>query len=114
MSGAIIPDPLQKPLRRTVVPSIVALAVAPLGNVSVVMIARAAGSHAAASSSAATFGRAALIRSAGGGSPMTPVEAINTSRGTQSNSRAAVAAELSTTWRPARPVQTLALPDLTT
>ena len=52
MSGAIMPEPLQKPLMRTATPSIVAVAVAPLGKVSVVMIARAAGSQAAASSRA--------------------------------------------------------------
>ena len=114
MSGAIMPDPLQKPLSRTLAPSIVAVAVAPFGKVSVVMIARAANSQAPASSNGTMFGRAALIRSAGGGSPMTPVDEINTSFGSHPNSRAAAAAVLRTTWRPARPVNTLAFPELTT
>ena len=114
MSGAIIPEPLQKPLIRTAAPSIVAVAVAPFGKVSVVMIARAAGCQAAASSTPAMLGKAALMRSTGGGSPMTPVEAMYTSCGSQANSFAAVTAVLSTTCRPARPVKTLALPELTT
>src|SRR5580765_776033 len=114
MSGAIIPDPLANPLICTLAPSIVAVAVAPFGKVSVVMIARAANSQAAASSNGTTFGRAALILSAGGGSPMTPVDEMNTSFGSQPKRRAAVAAVLRTTWRPARPVNTLALPELTT
>src|SRR5690349_9302882 len=114
MLGAIIPEPLQKPLSRTLVPSIIAVAVAPFGNVSVVMIARAAGSQLSAESSGRTCGKAALIRSAGGGSPITPVDEMNTSFGSQAKRRAAVAAVLSTTARPARPVKTLALPELTT
>ncbi len=42
MSGAIIPEPLATPLIVTGTPSIIAVAVAALGNVSVVMMARAA------------------------------------------------------------------------
>src|SRR5580704_19184011 len=114
MSGPIIPEPLQNPLSRTVAPSIVAVAVAPFGKVSVVMIARAASSQAVAESKGTSFGRAAETRSAGGGSPMTPVEAMNTSFGSQPRRPAAVAAVDSTTCRPARPVNTLALPELTT
>src|SRR5205085_4084327 len=114
MSGAIMPEPLQNPLRRTVAPAIVAVAVAPFGKVSVVMIARAAASQASAARSGITFGKAAEIRSAGGGSPITPVEAMNTSCESQPRRPAAVAAVDSTTCRPARPVNTLALPELTT
>ena len=114
MSGAIMPEPLAKPLSRTLVPSIVAVAVAPLGKVSVVMIARAAGSHASAASDGAMLGKASTIRSAGGGSPMTPVEEMNTSFGSHRNSLAAAAAVISTASLPARPVKTLALPELTT
>ncbi len=44
MSGAIMPAPLAKPLMVTSVPAIRARAVASFGNVSVVMIARAASS----------------------------------------------------------------------
>src|SRR5712671_5560741 len=112
MSGAIMPEPLAKPLIRTLVPSIVAAA--PFGKVSVVMIARAAGSQAAASSKGAIFGNALTILSAGGGSPITPVEEMKISRGLQPNSSAAAAAVRSQTSRPVRPVKTLALPELTT
>jgi len=42
MSGAIMPDPLANPLRRTSTPSISAVAIAPFGKVSVVRIACAA------------------------------------------------------------------------
>src|SRR5438876_1160838 len=52
MSGAIMPEPLAKPLSVTGTPSIFALRVAPLGKVSVVRMARAASDqpsvHAAA------------------------------------------------------------------
>ena len=109
-----MPEPLQKPLIRTVVPSMTAVAVAPFGKVSVVMIARAAGSHPAASSSGAILGSASTILAAGGGSPITPVEEMKTSRGLQPNSWAAAAAVRSQTSRPARPVNTLALPEFTT
>ena len=114
MFGAIMPEPFAKPLSRTVVPSIVAVAVAPFGNVSVVMIARAAGSQASADSFSAASGSAATMRSGGGGSPITPVEEMNTSLWVQPNSRAASAAVAWTTCQPARPVNTFALPELTT
>ncbi len=45
MSGAIMPEPLAIPAIRTRVPPISASATAPLGKVSVVMMARAACSH---------------------------------------------------------------------
>ena len=48
MSGAIMPDPFAMPLILTACPSICAVAVAILGNVSVVMMARAACSQAVA------------------------------------------------------------------
>ena len=114
MSGAIMPEPLAKPLRRTSTPSIVAVAVAPLGKVSVVMMARAAGSQPSAESNGMTCGNAAMIFSAGGGSPITPVDEMNTSLGSQPNSRAVAAAVVSTTSLPARPVKVLELPELTT
>src|ERR1700732_2910765 len=109
-----MPEPLANPFRRTATPSIVAVAVAPFGKVSVVVIARAAGSHLSAESNDATFGKAAMIFSAGGGSPITPVEEMNTSFGSQPNSRAVAAAVVSTTSFPARPVKVLELPELTT
>src|SRR6266702_2417131 len=114
MSGPIMPEPLQKPLSLTLVPAIVAVAVAPLGKVSVVMIALAAGSQASTASDGAILGRASTIFCAGGGSPMTPVDEMNTSFGSQRKSFAAAAAVASTASLPVRPVKTLALPELTT
>src|SRR5205823_9950461 len=99
---------------RTVVPPIVAVAVAPFGKVSVVMIARAAGSQASAASDGAILGKASTIFCAGGGSPMTPVEEMKTSFGSQRKSFAAAEAVASTASWPVRPVKTLALPELTT
>ena len=95
-------------------PSIVAVAVAPFGKVSVVMIARAAASQPSAASNGTICGKAPTIFSAGGGSPMTPVEEINTCSASQPSSFAVVVAVASTTSLPARPVKTLALPELTT
>jgi len=78
------------------------------------MIARAAPSHASAASEGAIRGRASTIFSTGGGSPITPVEEMNTSFGSQRNSFAAAAAVASTASFPVRPVNTLALPELAT
>src|SRR5207248_11482132 len=86
----------------------------PLGKVSVVVIARAAGSHLSAESNGMACGNAAMIFSAGGGSPMTPVDEMKTSLGSQLSSRAVVAAVVSTTCLPVRPVKVLELPELTT
>ena len=115
MSGAIMPEPLAKPLIRTVAPSIVAVAVAPFGKVSVVMIARAAASQASAASSRADFGQGAddllgrrrLADDAGRGD-----EHLARRR-----SRAAAPRSPRSprpTCQPARPVKTLELPELTT
>ena len=59
MLGSIMPEPLAMPLMVTVTPPITAVADAPLGKVSVVMMPRAAGSHL--SSDRATDGSAATI-----------------------------------------------------
>jgi len=48
------------------------------------------------------------------GSPMTPVEARNTSAGLQPTARAAIAAVNLQASRPVLPVKALALPELTT
>ncbi len=114
MSGAIMPEPLANPLRRTATPSISAAAVEPLGKVSVVMIARAACSQPSAESRAAASGSAPRIFSVGRVSPMTPVEAMKTCFGSHPSSCAAAAAVVATASLPARPVNTLALPELTT
>ena len=51
---------------------------------------------------------------ASSGSPMTPVEARYTSRSLQPTAAAADCAVSSVAWRPFRPVNALALPELTT
>ena len=64
MSGAIIPEPLAKPMIVTGTPPSSTRATAPLGKVSVVMIARAARSAASAASPSRSPPSAATIRSA--------------------------------------------------
>ena len=78
MSGAIIPEPLQKPLMVTVVPPITARRLTALGKVSVVMIARAASGHAVSERPASTMGRCWGISLGDIGWPITPVEATKT------------------------------------
>ena len=56
-----MPDPLAIPLIRTVPPPSSAVRVAPFGNVSVVMIPRAASSHRSAASASCRPGNAAVI-----------------------------------------------------
>ena len=92
MSGAIMPLPLAMPQMRTSVSPIRAVRVAALGKVSVVMMPRAAASHPSSASEACSEGSAAVRRSCGSTSPITPVEARNTSRGRQPIRRAASAA----------------------
>src|SRR3546814_2053498 len=75
MSGAIIPEPLQKPLTVTVLPSIWQVAVASLGKVSVVRIAFAAAIHPSPDRAAFSFGNWATSFSAGRTWPITPVDA---------------------------------------
>src|SRR5260370_1385888 len=67
MSGAIMPEPLAKPLSVTGTPSIFALRVAPLGKVSVVRMARAASDQPSVDAAAEAAGRPARIFAAGGG-----------------------------------------------
>ena len=54
------------------------------------------------------------VLSAGGGSPITPVEEMKTSFGSHPSRRAAVAAVASTTSLPTRPVKVFEFPELTT
>src|SRR5207253_9321450 len=110
----VVREPVARASSRPEVRWVAAVAVAPFGQVSVDMIALAAGSQAAASTNGAMLGNALTILPAGGGSPMTPVEEMKTSRGLQPDSCAAAAAVRSHTSRPVRPVNTLALPELTT
>ena len=58
-------------------------------------------------------GNAASIRSTGRSSPITPVEATNTSCGDAPNASATLVAVCSVTRYPAAPVKALALPELT-
>ncbi len=114
MSGAIIPLPLAMPLIRTSASPIRATRVAALGNVSVVMIPRAASAQPSSRSASCSAGSAAVIFSCGSTSPITPVDARNTCLTGQSASAPAAAAVAAQASRPALPVNTLALPALTT
>src|ERR1041385_784642 len=89
MSGAIMPAPLAKPLIVTVALPSLALAVATLGNVSVVMIAWAASSQASGVAAATRPSITPSKALALSGSPITPVDARNTSAGLQPKARAA-------------------------
>ena len=75
MSGAIMPAPLQKPLIVTSTPPIFAFRVASFGNVSVVMMARAAASNASAFAFLESPSSMWPNLPASNGSPITPVEA---------------------------------------
>ncbi len=78
------------------------------------MIPRAAASHPSADSAACSPGSAAVIRSTASTSPITPVEATITCLAGHPTSFAAAAAVAAQASRPARPVNTLALPAFTT
>jgi hypothetical protein len=69
-----MPAPLAKPLMRTSVPPIATLRVASFGNVSVVMMARAASCHAVALALPARSPIRWANLVASSGSPITPVE----------------------------------------
>src|SRR5258708_4583878 len=114
MSGAIMPAPLAKPLIVTVALPSFAVAVATLGNVSVVMIALAASSQASGRVAATRPSITPSNALALSGSPITPVEARNTSAGLQPMARAAISAVNLHAVRPVLPVNALALPELTT
>ena len=114
MSGWIMPAPLQNPLITTSTPSILAVRVASLGKVSVVITARAAACQASALVSPASLPSRWVNLPASSGSPMTPVEAMNTSPGGQPTAAAAASAVMTTVSMPFLPVKALALPELTT
>jgi hypothetical protein len=114
MSGAIMPAPLAMPLRVTSMPPMVAVRVATFGKVSVVMIALAASIQAVGF---AFFSQAVSTPSnfvASRGSPMTPVEAMNTWEARQPAASAAISAVSLTASAPRLPVKALALPEFTT
>ena len=114
MSGAIMPEPFAMPLSVTATSPISARWVASLGNVSVVMMARAASVQRLSAASAAIFAITLSNLDASSGSPMTPVEAMNTCSGAQPAASAANFAVASTASAPRWPVKALALPEFTT
>ena len=114
ISGAIMPAPLAMPQMVTAVPPSLTIAAAPLGNVSVVMIALAASSQPPGAASATSLAMTPSNFVASSGSPITPVEARNTLSALQPAALAAMAAVSSVAARPVLPVKALALPELTT
>ena len=113
ISGAIIPEPLAMPVILTVPSEVCTLQCAPLGKVSVVMIACAASAIFSACKPATKAGNWAVIRPWGNGSPITPVEDENTrSSGTES-SAATAQMMASTASSPLFPVNALAFPEFT-
>ena len=90
MSGAIMPAPLAMPLMVTVGLADLAMAVATFGKVSVVMIALAASSQPPRVRGGDQAFHDAVERVASSGSPITPVEARNTSAGLQPTALAAI------------------------
>ena len=109
-----MPLPLAMPVMRTSAPPISATRVAAFGNVSVVMMPRAASSHPSSRRLSCRPGRAATSFSCGSTSPITPVEATKTCLAGQSASLAAAAAVAAQASRPALPVKTFAFPAFTT
>ncbi len=114
MSGAIMPAPLAMPLMVTVALPILARAVATFGKVSVVMIALAASKNRPACAPATNPSITPSKACALSGSPITPVDASNTSCGLQPAACEARRAVKFTASRPFLPVKALALPELTT
>ena len=114
MSGAIMPAPLAMPLIVTVVLPIFAVAVATLGNVSVVMIACAAAKKSPSLARSARLAITGANFDASSGSPITPVEARKISEVLQPADLAAMSAVSLVATRPLLPVKALALPELTT
>ena len=114
MSGAIMPEPLRKPLMVTVRSPILAWRVASLGKVSVVMMAAAAAAQPSSRADLISAGTTAAIFSQSSGWPITPVEAMNTSLRGQPSAWAIARVLSSTALSPSLPVKALALPALTT
>ena len=114
MSGAIMPAPLAMPLMVTLALPSFTVAVATFGKVSVVMIALAAAIHSPDTACSASVPSTPLNLVASSGSPITPVEARNTSPGLQPSALAAIAAVNVVACRPVLPVKALALPEFTT
>ncbi len=114
MSGAIMPAPLAIPQIVTVALPSFAPAVAVFGNVSVVMMARAASRKRPGSAFATMPSSTPSNLPASSGSPITPVEATKTSAGLQPIAFAASSVVKRTCALPFLPVNAFALPELTT
>jgi hypothetical protein len=113
MSGAIMPEPLRKPLSVTVRSPILAWRVDSLGKVSVVMIEAAAAAQPSSRAPLIIAGTTAAIFSQSSGWPITPVEAMKTSLRGQPSAWATARVLSSTALSPSLPVKALALPALT-
>ena len=114
MSGAIMPAPLAMPLMVTLALPSFTVAVATFGKVSVVMIALAASIQSPGAAVSASVPSTPSNLVASSGSPITPVEARNTSLGLQPTALAAIEAVSVVACRPVLPVKALALPEFTT
>ena len=114
MSGAIMPEPLAMPLMVTVALPSFAVDVATFGKVSVVMIAFAAAIQPSGAAFCASVPSTPSNLLASSGSPITPVEARNTSSGLQPAALAAIDAVSVVACLPVLPVKALALPEFTT
>ena len=114
MRGSIIPEPLVMPPTRTRPSGRVISTAADFGKGSVVMIASAAAAPPSVDSASIAAGmparRAGIFRF----TPMTPVEATSTSRGSQPMPCAASTVISRASARPCGPVQALAQPLLVT
>ena len=113
MSGWIIPAPFAMPVTVTGTPSTSTRRDAPLGTVSVVMIAETAANQRSGASAAFAAGSAATIFATGSGSMITPVENGSTCCGAQPSIAATAAQVASAAAMPAAPVPAFALPALT-
>ena len=100
MSGMIMPEPLAMPLIMTLALPSFTVAVATFGKVSVVMIAFAAPIHSPGAACSASVASTPSNLVASSGSPITPVEARNTSFGLHPTALAAIAPSAS--WTAAR------------
>src|SRR5258707_3358033 len=114
MSGAIMPAPLAMPLMMTFALPSFTVAVATFGKVSVVMMAFAASIHSPGAAFSASVPSTPLNLVASSGSPITPVDARNTSLGLHPSALAAIEAVSGVACRPVLPVKALALPEFTT
>jgi hypothetical protein len=100
-----MPDPLAMPVTVTGTLSITIRRDAPLGTVSVVMMADTARNQCSGARASNARGSAATIFSTGSGSMITPVENGSTSPGAQSSIEATAAHVLSAAAMPAAPVR---------